>query len=110
MPWAETDVAVSATLPTAPVGAGRPALPIRLIAGLLYLKHAHNLLDEVSCERWLENCYWQYFTGEGYFQTRLPYDPSYFTRWRNRLGEAGLEELLAQTIAAAKRMRAVTPN
>jgi IS5 family transposase len=72
MPWAEIDGAVSATLPPAPVGAGRPALPIRLMAGLLYLKHAYNLSDEATCERWLESCYWQYFTGEVYFQTRLP--------------------------------------
>ena len=63
MPWAEIDVAVSATLPPAPVGAGRPALPIRLMAGLLHLKHAYNLSDEATCERWLESCYWQYFTG-----------------------------------------------
>jgi IS5 family transposase len=68
MPWAEIDVAVSATLPPGPGGAGRPALPIRLMAGLLYLKHAYNLSDEATCERWLENCYWQYFTGEVYFQ------------------------------------------
>ena len=80
------------------------------VAGLLYIKHAYNLSDEATCERWLENCYWQYFTGEVYFQTRLPCDPSSFTRWRNRLGEAGLEELLAQTIEAAKTMRAVTTN
>jgi IS5 family transposase len=53
---------------TAPAGAGRPALPIRLMAGLLYLKHAYNLSDEATCERWLESCYWQYFTGEVYFQ------------------------------------------
>jgi len=110
MPWAEIDGAVSATLPPAPVGAGRAALPIRLMAGLLYLKHAYDLSDEATCERWLGNCYWQYFTGEVYFQTRLPCDPSSFTRWRSRLGEAGLEELLSQTIEAAKTMRAVTPN
>jgi IS5 family transposase len=78
------------------------------MAGLLYLKHAYNLSDEATCERWLENCYWQYFAGEVYFQTRLPCDPSSFTRWRQRLGEAGMEELLSQTVEAAKAMRAVT--
>jgi len=72
------------------------------MAGLLYLEPTYNLSDEATCERWLENCYWHYFTGEVYFQTRLPCDPSSFTRWRNRLGEAGLEELLAKTIEAAK--------
>ena len=37
MPWAELEDALSATLPPAPVGGGRPALPVRLMAGLLYL-------------------------------------------------------------------------
>ncbi|KVW64631.1 hypothetical protein WK99_32890 [Burkholderia ubonensis] len=35
--------------------AGRPRLPIRLMAGLLYLKHAYDLSDEAVCERWAEN-------------------------------------------------------
>ncbi len=110
MPWAEIESAVSRTLPPAPAGAGRSALPIRLMVGLLYLKHAYNLSDEATCERWFENCYWQYFTGEVYIQTRLPCDPSSFTRWRNRLGEAGLKELLAQTLEAATGLRAVKPR
>ena len=33
------------------------------------LKHANNLSDEDTCWRWLESPYWQYFTGELYFQT-----------------------------------------
>lgn len=57
--------------------------------------------------RWLENAYWQFFTGEAFFQTRLPCDPSSLTRWRQRLDEAGMEGLLAQTIAAAQSMKAV---
>jgi hypothetical protein len=43
------------------------------------------------------------FTGETYLQTDPPIDPSSLTRWRKRLGEAGIEELLAETIEAAKR-------
>lgn len=108
MPWADLEDALSATLPPAPVGGGRPALPVRLMAGLLYLKHANDLSDEDVCWRWLENPYWQFFTGEVFFQTRLPCDPSSLTRWRKRLGEAGMEELLAQTIAAARSMKAIT--
>ncbi|MGF6960592.1 galactose-1-phosphate uridylyltransferase [Paraburkholderia youngii] len=37
------------------------------------------------------------------FADRAPIDPSSLTRWRKRLGEAGVEELLAETIEAAKR-------
>jgi transposase, IS5 family len=110
MPWADLEDALSMTLPPAPVAGGRPALPVRLMAGLLYLKHAHNLSDEETCLRWLENPYWQFFTGEVFFQTTLPCDPSSLVRWRQRLGEAGMEELLAQTIAAARTMKAITPR
>ena len=107
MPWTELEAALRPSLPADPVRGGRPALPIRLMAGLLYLKHAYDLSDEAACERWLENPYWQFFTGEVFFQTCLPCDSSSLTRWRQRLGEAGMEELLAQTINAAKAMKAV---
>jgi len=39
--------------------AGRPRLPIRLMAALLYLKHAFNLSDEELVQRWAENVVWQ---------------------------------------------------
>lgn len=82
---------------------GRPALPTRLMAALLYLKHAYALSDEDTVERWSENPYWQHFSGERYFQHELPCDPSSLVRWRQRIGEAGCEWLLAQTIEAARR-------
>ena len=72
MHWADLDEALSATLPPTPMAGGRPALPARLMAGLLYLKHTYNLSDEETCERWLESPYWQYFTGEVFFQTKMP--------------------------------------
>ncbi len=90
--------------------AARPRLPIRLMAGLLYLKHAYNLSDEAVCERWAENNYWQYFCGEAYFQARLPCDPTNLGRFRQALGEAGVEELLATTIAVAVDMTALAPE
>ncbi|SOE74753.1 Transposase DDE domain-containing protein [Burkholderia sp. OK233] len=89
--------------------AGRPRLPIRLMVGLLYLKHAYNESDDSVCERWAENVYFQYFCGEEYFQPCLPCDPTNLVRFRQALGEAGVEELLATTIAAAVQMKAVTP-
>ena len=85
------------------------ALAVRLMVGLLYLKHAYNESDETVCERWAENVYFQYFCGEEYFQPRLPCDPTNLVRFRQALGEAGVEELLAATIAAAVQMKAVTP-
>jgi len=35
--------------------AGRPRLPIRLMASLLYLKHAYKLSDEEVVECWAKN-------------------------------------------------------
>lgn len=81
---------------------GRPALPPRLIAGLLYLQHANDASDEAVVATWLENPYWQYFCGEVYLQTELPIDPPSLTRWRKRIGEEGVETLLAVTIEAAR--------
>ncbi|PRH15837.1 IS5 family transposase, partial [Burkholderia multivorans] len=83
-------------------GRGRPALPPRLVGGLLYLQHANDASDEMVVNTWLENPYWQFFTGETYLQTELPIDPSSLTRWRQRIGEEGVELLLAVTIEAAK--------
>ena len=83
-------------------GRGRPALPPRLVAGLLYLQHANDASDEMVVNTWLENPYWQFFTGETYLQTELPIDPSSLTRWRKRIGEEGVELLLAVTIEAAR--------
>lgn len=89
---------------------GRPAIATRLIAGLHYLKHTYGLSDEQVVQRWAENPYWQYFCGETYFQHELPLNPSSLTRWRKRLGEAGVESLLSATIEAALASKAVKPR
>jgi len=86
---------------------GHPATSPRLVAGLPYLQHAFDLPDEEVVWQWVENPYWQDFTGETYLQTEPPIDPSSLTRWRKRLGEAGVEELLAGTIEAAKRANVI---
>ncbi|CAG0910755.1 unnamed protein product, partial [Cyprideis torosa] len=80
--------------------AGAPGLPVRLMAGLMYLQHAYDVSDERVVEQWLESPYWQSFCGETFFQHRFPCHPTSLTKWRQRLGEAGCEALLAQTIQA----------
>ena len=82
---------------------GRPALSPRLVAGLLYLQHTFAASDEAVVNTWVENPYWQHFTGETHLQTKAPIDPSSLTRWRRRIGEAGVETLLKVTIEAARR-------
>lgn len=90
-----------------PSGTGRPATPPRLVAGLLYLQHAFRLSDEAVVARWLENPYYQHFTGETFFQHRPPIDPSSLTRWRQRIGEEGVEWMLTQTILAGQKAGAL---
>ena len=89
--------------------AGRPRLPIRLMSALLYLKHAFNLSDEELVERWAENVVWQYFSGQTYYEPRLPCDATQVGRFRTAIGEAGVEELLKATIDTAVTTKAVRP-
>ncbi len=90
--------------------AGRKRLPFRLMASLLYLKHAYNESDESLVERWGESPIWQMFSGEIYFEHRAPCDASLLTRFRQALGEEGVEELLARTIMAAVEMKVIDPK
>ena len=89
--------------------AGRPRLPIWLMAALLYLKHAFNLSDEALVVRWSENVVWQYFSGQAYYTPTLPCDATQMGRFRTAIGEAGVEELLKATIDTAAPSKAMCP-
>ena len=91
-------------------GPGQPPLPTRLMAGLAILKHSYNFSDEVVCELWLENPYYQYFCGEEFFQHRLPLDRSSMTHWRNRMGEERLQALVQESLAVATKTGALKPG
>jgi len=82
---------------------GRPGLPIRLMVGIHYLKHAFDESDESVVEKLLENPYWQHFCGFEHFQDQLPLDPSSMSRWRQRIGPEGIEKMLGETLETAKR-------
>ena len=90
--------------------AGRPRMPIRLMASLLYLKHSFNLSDEDVCERWSESPLWQFFSGREYYEHRLPCDATQIGRFRHDIGEEGLEQLLKATINTAVAAAAVKPE
>lgn len=89
--------------------AGRPRLPMRLMLSLLYLKHAFHLSDEEVVERWAENVVWQFFSGQEYYEPRLPCDATQIGRFRTTIGEAGVEELLKATIDTAVATKAIRP-
>jgi IS5 family transposase len=89
---------------------GHPPLPTRLMAGLAILKHTYDLSDEVLCERWVENPYYQFFCGEEFFQHVLVFDRSSLTRWRQRMGEEKLQALIQESLSIATRTEAIKPN
>ncbi|WP_139134984.1 transposase, partial [Magnetovibrio blakemorei] len=103
MPWSSFDEAFGKHYKPL----GRPAKSTRLMVGLHYLKHMHDLSDEEAVERWVENPYWQYFCGFEFFQHHLPIDPSTMTRWRKRVGPEGMEKVLAATVGVAVETGAV---
>ena len=86
---------------------GRPGLPTRLMVALHMLKHMDGLSDEAVCARYLDSPYVQLFCGESHFRHRLPLERSSMTRWRQRIGPERMEELLAESLAAARRTGAV---
>ena len=71
---------------------GRPAMPVRLMVGLLLLKQVENLSDERVVEAWVQNPYYQAFCGVEYFQWNPPCDPSDLVHFRKRIGEEGMEK------------------
>jgi transposase, IS5 family len=86
---------------------GRPAISTRLMVALHYLKYTHNLSDDNVVASWVENPYWQFFSGMKYFEHEAPIHPSSMCRWRKRIGDAGAELLLKQTIETGLTLKAI---
>ena len=77
---------------------GRPAKPIRLMVGLLMLKHIRGISDESVVEQWAENNYYQYFCGNLEFVADVPCEASELVHFRKRIGEQGIELILKESI------------
>lgn len=77
---------------------GRPGKPIRLMCGLLILKHLRNLSDESLVEQWSENAYYQYFCGMQEFTPSSPCASSELVHFRKRIGEEGIELIFQESI------------
>ena len=90
--------------------AGRPRVPLRIMIALLYLKYAFNESDEGVVERWGETPTWQFFSGQAYFEHHRPCDATTLVKFRQLLGEEGVEELLAQTINVAVELKLIKPQ
>ena len=79
---------------------GRPAEPVRFMIGMFLLKHTYSLSDEQVWDRWVQDPYFQYFTGEEFFQHKLPHERSGMSHWRKRIG-GKLDILLAESLRLA---------
>lgn len=77
---------------------GSMAKPIRRMAGLIVLKHIRNVSGESVVEQFSENAYYQYFCGEQMFTGRPPCVPTELVQFRKRIGEAGIELILKESI------------
>jgi len=95
IPWEEIEKGLSSYYKDY----GRPSKPVRLMVSLLILKQMYNLGDETVVERWVQNPYWQYFSGEKEFQWKFPIEPSDLVHFRKRIGEEGVKTILEISIA-----------
>ena len=80
---------------------GQPPKETRLVIGILMLQHMFNFSDENMVKQWVQNPYWQYFCGYANLQWNPPLEASTLTRWRNRLKEKGMQQILSATIDSA---------
>ena len=74
------------------------------------LKDLKGISDEEVCLGWRESPYFQHFCGEVYFQHRLPVEPPSLSIFRKRIGKAGLERLLPETIRIGLKAGVVTKS
>ncbi len=87
---------------------GRQAISTRLMIALHYLKYLNNLSDREVVAKWVENPYWQYFSGMKFFQHDFPINYSSMSRWRKRISQNGAEEIFKETIMAGLELKVVT--
>ena len=107
IPWEDFDRQLQSTYaPTM----GAPGLPTRLMVALHYLKFQFDLSDEDVVSHWMENPYWQFFSGMQFFAQEPPIDPSSMTRWRSRLGKSGAESMLKAILETGLKMKAIKPS
>ena len=95
IPWQELEKSFSKYY----VEYGRPAKPIRLMISLMLLKQMYDLGDETVIGQWVQNPYWQYFSGEKAFQWKFPVEPSDLVHFRKRIGEEGIKKILEISIS-----------
>lgn len=77
---------------------GRPAHPVRLMVSLLLLKQMYGHGDESLPGVWVQNPYYQYFSGMDRFRWEFPVAPSDLSHFRKRLGPEGVQRIFAYSV------------
>ena len=89
---------------------GRPGINTRLMVSLHYLKYLHNLSDDLTVRKWVENPYWQYFSGMEYFEHKVPFNRSSMSRWRGRLTDKQMELFLQESLSVGFKTKCLKPQ
>ena len=105
--WTRVDEICSAKFCT---DNGRPALPSRLVVGLLLIKQMHDLSDVEVCAKFIESPYVQYFCGGVYFEHSIGLTSESLTNWRKRLGTETFEQILVETIHLGLAEEVISPK
>ena len=79
----------------------------RIMISLLMLQSMNNTSDSLTAEELKENMYWQYFCGYEYLEKNIEISESTIRRFRNLLGEEGLNEILKELIRVGVKTGAV---
>ena len=81
---------------------GRPALSIRLMLGLLILKHLEKQSDEQVVDRLRRDLYYQYLCGINFEEAQNAVNPSTLTHFRKRIGLEGVK-LIEKAVREVRR-------
>lgn len=82
---------------------GRDRKCHRVMLGLLMLQAMYNFSDGLTSEELTENMYWQYFCGYEQIESNIKISESSIRRFRNLLGEDGLNEILKELIRVGRK-------
>ena len=95
IPWSGLEAAFSIYYSP---GVGRPAIPIRIMVGLLLLKQFENLSDEQVVVQFKRNPYYQAFCGLNEFQRTVPCHATELVHFRKRIGKEGVQRLFQMSV------------
>lgn len=90
--WEELLIKVSPYIEVKQLGRDRHCL--RVLLGLMLLQQMVNVSDASASIQLKENIYWQYFCGYEYIEKEVKVSESCIRRFRQSLGEDGLEIVL----------------